>query len=363
MPTRARRLSNANGLLQLDSSLLRTLVAVVEKGSFAGGARVVHRTPQAVSMQMRKLEAQIGQLIFVPQGRSVALTSAGEALLTYARRVLGIAEEALIRLNSLSQGDSVRVGMTDEYALAFLPSILASFAASHPSVEVAVTCRLSNVLSRMLDEGELDVALLTVGSTDRPGELEAGIYRDELTWAGTARGVAHLQRPLPVAFGPPSCHWRKAAIDSLDAAAISYRIACTSESYAGQLAPVLAGLAVAPLPAVVLPAGVVPFGPKVLPPIGYFDIALRRNPHAPDELTSAIVDHLGAYFRARQARSRQQSFRREDTELAREVVPSAKSITNRPLPAGGPSHAAAAPRNGRAPRDRRGAPPTAPGGR
>lgn len=302
MPTRTPHLLDTGVLLGLDSSLLRTLVAVVETGSFVGGARVVHRTPSAISMQMKKLEAQIGQPIFLHKGRSVVLTSAGETLLTYARRVLGIAEEAMKRFNCISRGNSVRLGMSDEYALAFLPSVLASLAATHPSAEVGVTCRSSIVLSRMVDSDELDVALVTVGSTNRTGSPEAGIYRDELAWAGLSDGTAHLKRPLPVALGPPSCVWRKAAIDCLDAAAISYRITCISESYAGQFAPVVSGLAVAPLPAVVLPVGLVPLGPEQgLPWIGYFDIALRRSAHAPDELTSAVIDHLGAYFRARQA--------------------------------------------------------------
>nr|WP_281414449.1 LysR substrate-binding domain-containing protein [Rhizobium sp. ARZ01] len=288
-------------LLGLDSSLLRSLSAVAETGSFVGGARIMHRTPSAISMQMKKLETLIGQSIFAHQGRSVVLTPAGEALLTYARRVLGIADEAMMRFNSLSQRSIVRMGMTDEYAVAFLPSLLANFAATHPLVEIDVTCRLSTVLSQMLDNGELDVALVTADSTGRAGPPGGGIYRDRLAWAGTVHGTAHLRRPLPIAVGTPSCMWRKAAIDALDAAGISYRITCTSENYAGQLAPVLADLAVAPLPCAVLPAGLLPLGPEDgLPSIGYFEIALRRSHHAPDELMSAVIDHVGAYFQARQ---------------------------------------------------------------
>jgi DNA-binding transcriptional LysR family regulator len=144
-----------------------------------------------------------------------------------------------------SHRSTVRLGMTDEYAIAFLPSVLASFAATHPLVEVSVTCRLSSVLSQMLNNGELDVALVTADSTGRAAPPGGGIYRDRLAWAAIAHGTAHLRRPLPIAVAPPSCAWRKAAVDALDAAGISYRIACTSENYAGQLAPVLAGLALA----------------------------------------------------------------------------------------------------------------------
>lgn len=291
-------------LLALDNVLLRTLMAVVDAGSFVGAARIVHRTPSAVSMQMKRLETQIGQPVFVHQGRSIALTPAGEALLTYARRVLGIAEEAVARFNRLSHGRAVRLGMTDEYAVAFLPSVLSSYAAAYPLMEINVTCRASSMVSRMLDEGELDVALVTAGATGRTGSPETAIHRDRLVWAGLAHGSAHLRRPLAVAAGPTSCVWRKAAIDALDAAGISYHIVCTSENLTGQLAPVLAGLAVAPLPIAALSGELAPFGPEHgLPSVGYYDVALRRSPHAADYLTSAVVDHVGAYFAARQRSS------------------------------------------------------------
>jgi DNA-binding transcriptional LysR family regulator len=301
MPARTRSLTNSGALLGLDNSLLRSLIAVVDTGSFVGGARIVHRTPSAISMQMKKLEAQIGQPVFAHQGRSVVLTSGGEALLTYARRVLGIAEEAMMRFNCLSDRRAVRLGMTDEYALAFLPSILASFVTAHPWVEVNVTCRASNVLSRMLDDGELDVALVTTGSTGRAGPPDTAIHSDRLAWAGLVHGTAHLNRPLPIAVGPPTCVWRKSAVDALDAAGISYHIACTSEHFAGQLAPVFAGLAVAPLPLAALHGGLAPFGPEHgLPSVGYYDITLRRSLYAPDDITSAVIDHIAIYFRGRQ---------------------------------------------------------------
>ncbi len=301
MSTRARLRPDSGVLLGLDNALLRTLMAVVDTGSFVGAARIVHRTPSAISMQMKRLETQIGQPIFVHQGRSTMLTPAGEALLTYARRALGIAEEAIVRFNRLLHGRAVRLGMTDEYAVAFLPSVLASYTAAYPLVEISVMCRTSRTMLRMLDEGELDVALVTAGATDRAGWPDTAIHRDRLVWAGLAHGTAHLRRPLAVAAGPASCIWRKSAIDALDAAGISYQIVCTSENLVGQLALVMAGLAVAPLPIVALSAELTPFGPEQgLPSVGYYDVVLRLSPHAPHDMTSTIVDHVRAYFATRQ---------------------------------------------------------------
>src|SRR5262245_38311361 len=116
MPKRIRSLPDLDILLGLESSLLRSLLAVVETGSFVGAARVMHRTPSAISMQMKKLESQIGQPIFARHGRSVTLTASGEALLTYARRIVGIAEEAMMRFSCVSRASKVRLGLPDDYA-------------------------------------------------------------------------------------------------------------------------------------------------------------------------------------------------------------------------------------------------------
>ena len=300
MNVHAGDLASPTTLLALDSALLRTLVAVADTGSFATAARAVHRTPSAISMQMKKLEGQIGRPLFARQGRSVVLTPEGETLLTYARRILKLAEEAVIRFHGASRAGTVRIGTPDDFAATFLPPILARFAVMHPLVEINVTCGVSSTLVRMLEEGELDIAFVTAGGTDHTASSSI-VYRDRLVWAGLAHGTAHERRPLPLAMGPPCCWWRKKAIEPLDTAGISHRVACTSEHYAGQIIPVLAGLALAPLPLAIVPSGLKPFGEEDgLPPLGHSDLELRRNPLASGELVEAVADHVAADFRARQ---------------------------------------------------------------
>ena len=299
MNVHAQTLASSGTLLELDSGLLRTLVAIADTGSFAAAARAVNRTPSAVSMQMKKLEGQINRPLFARQGRSVALTPEGEALLTYARRILKLAEEAVMRFHSVSRTGTVRLGTPDDYAAAFLPSILARFAIAHPLVEFNVTCRHSTALSRMLEEGELDVALVTSRPADHASPKGGIVHRSRLVWAGLAHGTAHERRPLPLAVSNPTCPWRNSAIEALDAAGISYRIACTSEHYAGQLAFVLAGVALAPLPLAILPPDLKPFGSEHgLPVLGHYELELRRSPHASGELVEAVANHIANDFRA-----------------------------------------------------------------
>ncbi|TIW18666.1 MAG: LysR family transcriptional regulator [Mesorhizobium sp.] len=297
MLKRAHTLPSLDILLGLENSLLRSLQAVADTGSFVGAARVMHRTPSAISMQMKKLERLIGEKIFAPKGRSITLTPTGEALLTYARRITGIAEEVMLRFNRLSHGGKVRLGIPDDYAAAFLPSMLKGLAVACPEVEIDVTCRESSALVPMLDSGELDVAVVTTGIADGLALTDSGIYHDRLAWAGLSDGLAHRQRPLPISMAPLTCPWRRAAIEALDAARISYRVVHTSSSFAGQIASILTGEAISPLALVTLPPGIVPIGPEDgLPAIGSCSLDLKRSPHALSEPVSTVADHIRTYF-------------------------------------------------------------------
>ena len=236
------RLSLGGAGLEID--LLKTLVAITESGSFNRAAKAVFRTPSAVSMQMKRLEDLIGRPVFAKDGRGVTLTGDGEELLVYAHRILALADEALLKFRCATTEGTVRLGTPDDYAAGFLPPILARFAKTHPAVQVDVTCHPSEVLSRRLNEGDLDIALVSAGYSPAPQQI---VHREPLAWVGRKDGVAYKKRPLPLAVSFPTCNWRRNAIAALQTVDIDYRVAYSSYQYMGQVAAVMADLAVAPL--------------------------------------------------------------------------------------------------------------------
>jgi DNA-binding transcriptional LysR family regulator len=279
----------------LDIDLLRTLVAIADTGSFNRAARAVFRTPSAVSMQMKKLEDQVGRPLFAKDGRSVILTPDGEALVGYGRRILKLTQEALQRFRTPEIEGTIRLGAPDDYAGRFLPEILARFAASHPLVEVDVFCLPSIELLEKLSNSSIDVALVSSGHGQQPGAV---IHREELVWAGLRHGCAQEARPLPLALSHVGCCWRRQALDALDRAGIPYRVAYSSRHYKGQVAPLMAGLALAPLPRSTVTGDLKMFGEETgLPPIGTFGIELRRAPGATGPLFDALADHIESNFR------------------------------------------------------------------
>ena len=92
---------------------LRVFNEVAKQLSFVRAAESLHLSPPAVTMQIKELEANIGMILFERSGKKVALTTAGEYMLVYARRILATlkdAEDAAARLQRIEAG-SLTIGM------------------------------------------------------------------------------------------------------------------------------------------------------------------------------------------------------------------------------------------------------------
>lgn len=283
----------------LDTDTLRTFVAIAENGSFTRAAHQVFRTPSALSMQIKRLEEVLGQSLFIREARRVTLTPEGEILLGYGRRLLKLNEEAVSRFLAPSLEGSVRLGTPDDVGTRVLPQVLTRFARSHPAVQVNVNAGRSVDLLKRLDSAELDLALVTLGSSDLSAKRGQVVHTEPLVWAGRDGGVAVQRAPLPLSLANHGCAWRAMALAALDKAEISYRIAYNSEHCAGQEAAMLADLAVAPFPASLVQPPLRVLGPEIgLPALGDYQIALmRRDGSGP--AAEALAEQVVQTFRER----------------------------------------------------------------
>ena len=140
---------------------LRVFNEVARHLSFAKAARALHLTPPAVTMQVKELEAQIGLPLFERKGKQVSLTTPGEYMLVYARKLLATlkdAEDAAARLRRAEVG-SLTIGMVST-AKYFLPRMLAEFRREHEHVEIRLAEGNREKLVGMLQAGEVDVAVM-----------------------------------------------------------------------------------------------------------------------------------------------------------------------------------------------------------
>ncbi|WP_019902900.1 LysR substrate-binding domain-containing protein [Methylobacterium sp. 77] len=231
--------------VNLDMDVLRSFVVGIDLGSFAKAASRLGRSPSAISLQLRKLEDQVGHALVQKQGRGLVLTEAGETMLGYARRLLDLNDAALSALGSPALSGWIRIGLPQDFAETWLPDTLGRFSRLHPSVRIDVHVDRNAVLRSRLDTGELDLALLW----DEDASDQRGVVIGTLpmAWIGPRGGVQRnpdlpLSVPLSlVLFGSP-CIFRHAATTALDAAGIPWQISFSSPGLTGLWAAVSAGL-------------------------------------------------------------------------------------------------------------------------
>src|SRR3974390_354030 len=117
----------------LDLELLRSFVSVVEAGGFTRAGERVHRTQSTVSQQIKRLEDDIGQPLLHRSGKDVTPTEAGEKLLSYARRLLSLAEEARDVMTRPGNEGAVRLGVPEDFAAYRLDEIFGGVFAPPPT--------------------------------------------------------------------------------------------------------------------------------------------------------------------------------------------------------------------------------------
>src|SRR5215475_14448066 len=121
--------------INLDLDTLRTLSVAHDLGGLAQAAEQLGRTPSAISLQMKRLQEDLGMSIFRKRGRGLALTEAGEVALAYARRILVLNDELLDTMQGASLAGHIRVGCPQDFA-SLLPYVLSHFASLYPRQQI-----------------------------------------------------------------------------------------------------------------------------------------------------------------------------------------------------------------------------------
>jgi DNA-binding transcriptional LysR family regulator len=159
---------------------LRYFVTVVREGTFTRAAEHLYITQPSLSEQIRKLESELGSPLFERLGRTLALTSAGEAFLPHARRVLFEVEQARLHIQEVRglRRGRLAIGVLPSPAARLLPRFLAEFRRHHPQVEVVLhEENASAAVEEMVHQGTLDLAIIRLPK--RRLDLEAEVLLRE----------------------------------------------------------------------------------------------------------------------------------------------------------------------------------------
>ncbi|MDN5787088.1 LysR family transcriptional regulator [Pseudorhodobacter sp.] len=269
----------------LDTSALRAVLAVADAGGVTRAAGVLNLTQSAVSMQVRRLEETLGVQLFHRGNRKMKPSPEGEKLISYARRMMALNDEALMRLAPETFDVELRLGVPCDIIAPQMPAILRDLSIGYPKMRIKLVSSGSISLREAFRAGEFDMILTTEFPVPEGVEVLA---KHRLVWICSPDLRAVEARPLRLAF-KDTCVFRGAAQKALDAAGIVWETAYEGESETVVEANVAAGLAVSALIEGQLAPGCVAIGPETeLPALGDCYICLYDSGQAKGDLAEAL---------------------------------------------------------------------------
>lgn len=229
--------------LETDLITLRALVAVVEEGSFSGAAKRIYRSQSAVSLQIAKLEERLNAKLLERSTRSLSLTSAGESFVSYARRILELADEAVLAVSSPEEAALLRVGFVEYLVPQHLHALLARFRQAHPNCDVRLVLGSGLEMLEAQERGEIDIVF--AGPEADHGRL---LWEEPLVWTGKRNLSDDASTPIELVLMNPPCSYRQIAFDALTKTATPWKLSINANSVHAVQAAICAGLGLTVLP-------------------------------------------------------------------------------------------------------------------
>ena len=241
----------------MDLRRLEVFAKVAEFGSFSRAAEALYLTQPTVSEHVRALEDEVGVQLLDRLGRGATPTRAGELLLSYARRMLGLAREAQQALDQFQgrmSGELVIGGSTipGEYVL---PTLLGAFKAKYPDISVSLRIGDSGQVTEWVEQGRVEVGVVGARPASRM-LVSRALMQDELVvvvaaghpWAARKTVTLDELRRAPMVMRERGSGSRQAIEHVLDDAGLSlaaFRIVAEMGSTQAIKQAVRAGVGVA----------------------------------------------------------------------------------------------------------------------
>ena len=233
-------------MTNIPTELLRTLVAVVDLRSFTKAAQSLGVTQPAVSAQIKRLQGLLGTDLLDKSAPGVSLTSAGELVVNYARRLLSINDQILDIAGPRPAAKTVRIGATGDFTASAIALGLNQSRMRRPDLRFQVYNSYLDGLLRDLREGDADLGIWVsqTGPT-----LDTRFYWTEpLVWVHAPATRIDPERPVPLVSYGEECLFTRNVMAALSQAGRECELAFIGESLLGLGAAVAAGFGVMALP-------------------------------------------------------------------------------------------------------------------
>jgi len=277
----------------MDIDSLRTFLAFVDTGSFTRAAQQICRTQSAVSMQMKKLELDIGNPLFVKQGRQLVLTNAGIQLASYAKQLLTLHDEAYKQLKTSAGQVRIRLGCPDDYADSTLPKIVDLLHQHIKQLDLQISCASTTDLKNQLDQGLLDIIIGTRSPNSEEGYF---LHSSAGVWVKSEQFNYHPEMILPLAIFMRDCKFHQAAIEGLLKTERQFKVIGCCSSLSSLESLVKSSLAIGAIAEISKADSLSIINDITLPTLPVIDIVLLHANHAHNPIAQKTVKLIADQF-------------------------------------------------------------------
>lgn len=277
----------------IPTDLLRTFVTIKDLGGFTSAGELLGRSQPAISLQIKKLESLLDTQIFL-RGSNLELTEDGEYLYQAAKQILEINDRAISHLNGENISGRVRLGIPNDFELAFLPKALRNLARTYPNIMIEVDCDISKIIYQRFQKHQYDICLIMEPERSQEDRDSRDYRTDTLTWIMKTKGFSEFDI-VPLVTYPQGCIYRSILESCLEEEGKDYRIVYTSPSLLGIISAVEEGLGLTAMATSVVP----PHLSKVLetdslPRLGSVSIGLYYRERELSVASRYVLDFLRA---------------------------------------------------------------------
>lgn len=244
----------------METHQLRYFLAVAQAGRFTQAAKACNVSQPSLSIQIAKLEEELGGALFERTRKGGKLTARGEAFLPRAKAILSEMESARLdaeALSGLSMG-KVSLGCMPTTGAHLLPPLLSAFKKAHPKIQVFLKEESSPLLAQDLEQGDIELGLVDEAGL-RPGLERRELLTDDLLFALPLRHPMAKKNRVnlkemaeePFILMKPGHGFRQITLDLFHKAGLQPRVVFESGGIETVQALVAAGLGVSLVPRMV----------------------------------------------------------------------------------------------------------------
>lgn len=233
-------------MTNIPTELLRTLIAVVDLRSFTKAAQSLGVTQPAVSAQIKRLQALLGTDLLDKSAPGVSLTSSGELVVNYARRLLSINDQILDIAGPRPDAKVLRIGATGDFTASAITQSLTCVRVRRPDLRFEVYTAKIDVLLRDLREGDADLAIWVSGTG--PAIDTRYYWTEPLVWMHAPATHIDPGRPVPLVSYGEEALFTRTAMAALSQAGREGEVSFVGPSMMCLGAAVVAGFGVLVLP-------------------------------------------------------------------------------------------------------------------